>query len=100
MCFAFANHVLCDPDSATEVDVPQFPCTRATVHDHCTAYDLRLGMSNVLTWGWEAAHSSSICSTLTLGWIPEGKEVPGELTPLSQPLGTLLSSEYPKSIRN
>ena len=58
------------------------------MHDHCTAYDLRLGMSNVLTWGWGAAHISSICSTLTLGWIPEGKEVPGELTPLSQPLGT------------
>ena len=63
VCFAFANHVLCDSDSATEVDVPQFPCTRATVHDHCTAYELKLGMSNVLNWGWGVSLISSICTT-------------------------------------
>lgn len=63
VCFAFANHVLCDPDSATEVDVPQFPCTTATVHDHYTAYELKLGMSNVLNWGWGVSLISSICTT-------------------------------------
>ena len=30
---------------------------------------------------------------LTLGWIPEGREVPGELSLLSQPLDTLFSYE-------
>jgi hypothetical protein len=43
--------------------------------------------------------TSAASVPLTLGWIPEGKEVPRELSSLSLPLGTLFSREFPKFIR-
>ena len=99
LCFASATYKLYDPDSATEVDVPQFTWSRTlcTWSLHWLWVMIRYKQCSDLGMGELLTSAESV--PLTLGWIPENKEKHGELSTLSLLLGTLFLSESPMSIR-
>ena len=74
LCFASATYKLYDPDSATEVDVPQFTWSRTlcTWSLHWLWVMIRYKQCSDLGMGELLTSAESV--PLTLGWIPENRD--------------------------